>query len=81
MKTNTITNTIQQLSAKLNFMPQFGELVRLARLDKNLSQRQLAQRVGKSPTYISYVESGVNPSSRSGVFQPGADAVKRSQGC
>ena len=51
--------------------------MREARLEKNLSQRELALRIGKSPTYISYVETGLNPSSRSGVFKPGVEAVDR----
>jgi transcriptional regulator with XRE-family HTH domain len=77
MKVNTTNNSIQYLSAKLHLMSEFGEMVRLARTSKNLSQRALAQRIGKSATYVSYVESGVNPSSRSRTFQPGVEAVRK----
>jgi transcriptional regulator with XRE-family HTH domain len=53
----------------------FGDLVRRARIAKNLSQRQLALRIGKSPSYINYVEAGKNPSAKDKALQPSIDAV------
>jgi transcriptional regulator with XRE-family HTH domain len=54
----------------------FGDLVRRARIAKNLSQRQLALRIGKSASYINYVESGKNPSAKGKTMQPSIDAVE-----
>lgn len=34
-----------------------GEILKNARLDKNLTQEQVAQRVGKKRSYISRIES------------------------
>ncbi len=53
----------------------FGKLVAQKRQELNLSQRELAQRVGKSATYINYVERGYNPSAKGGEFKPGVEAV------
>lgn len=53
----------------------FGDLIRLARIDKGWSQRELARRIAKSATYIHYVERGINPSSSKDKFQVGVDAV------
>lgn len=53
----------------------FGDLVRLTRLEKGWSQRELARRIGKSPTYIHYVERGENPSAKRTELQVGKDAV------
>lgn len=63
---------------KLNWMAEytFGKLVADALNTRNWSQRKLAQRIGKSPTYINYVVRGVNPSARDQTFQPGRDAVE-----
>jgi len=55
----------------------FGNLVARRRLDQNLSQRELARRIGKSATYINYVEQGKNPASRSGLFKPTVEAVDK----
>lgn len=65
-------------SAKLYLMAEnnaFGEMVLKKRLELNLSQRALALKIGKSPTYITYVESGFNPSSKGGKFQASKEAV------
>lgn len=54
---------------------RFGDLIRMARLERGWSQRELARRIKKSPTYIHYVERGINPSSKRDKIQVGADAV------
>lgn len=78
MKLNTSSSLILTRGAKLKFMSEyrFGEMVREALIKGNISQRQLAERIGKSPTYINYVVRGFNSSSKSGKFQPGRDAVE-----
>lgn len=53
----------------------FGKLVTDQLVARNWSQRKLAERIGKSPTYINYVVRGANPSARDGKFQPGRDSV------
>lgn len=64
--------------AKLDLMSStFGDLVTRRRLELNLSQRELAQRIGKSATYINYVESGKNPSAKSGRFTPTVEVVDK----
>jgi transcriptional regulator with XRE-family HTH domain len=55
---------------------KFGEMVRVARLEKGWSQRELARRSKKSATYITYIESGRNPSAADNVFKPSRDAVE-----
>jgi len=62
--------------AKLYLMSnKFGDLVRIGRLEKGWSQRELARRIGKSATYIHYVERGFNPASKTDVLRVGEDAV------
>ena len=52
------------ISAKFCLMDNpLGNKIRLARIDKGWSQRELARRIGKSATYIHYLEAGSNPSS------------------
>ncbi len=53
----------------------FGDMVRDARIRLNLSQRELAQKIDRSASYINYVERGFNPSSKNNKFQASADAV------
>jgi transcriptional regulator with XRE-family HTH domain len=63
-------------SAKFHLMAKgFGDLVRLARIDKGWSQRELARRIGKSATYIHYVERNFNPSAQNQTIQVGEEAV------
>ena len=53
----------------------FGELVEKELKHQRYSQRWLAEKIGKSPTYINYVVNGRNPSAKDGAFQPGRDSV------
>lgn len=50
-----------------------GEIVSLYRREKNISQRQFAEKCGLSNGYISMVESGINPKTN----QPIAPALKQ----
>jgi transcriptional regulator with XRE-family HTH domain len=54
---------------------KFGDLIRNARIAKGWSQRELARRIKKSPTYVHYVERGFNPSASDERFQASAEAV------
>jgi transcriptional regulator with XRE-family HTH domain len=62
--------------AKFDLMPQtFGDLIREARLAKGWSQRELARRIKKSPTYVHYAERGLNPSAKNEQFQASVEVV------
>jgi transcriptional regulator with XRE-family HTH domain len=65
------------LSARFRLMGQLklGDRVRLARLDKGWSQRELARRIGKSATYVHYLEGGANPSAKGKEMQIPSDVV------
>jgi transcriptional regulator with XRE-family HTH domain len=67
------------LCAKLHLMATtFGDLVRLARVDRGWSQRELARRIKKSPTYIHYVERGSSSSqTKSSEMLVGKDALEK----
>jgi transcriptional regulator with XRE-family HTH domain len=65
------------LRAKFDLMTKFGDLVRLAREEKGWSQRQLARRIGKSPSYVHYVERQYNPSAKDQKMRVGEDAVEK----
>ena len=52
------------ISANFCLMASLGDLVRVARIDKGWSQRELARRIGKSATYVHYLEGGSNPSAK-----------------
>lgn len=52
-----------------------GDMIRVARIAKGWSQRELARRIKKSPTYVHYVERGINPSSKSEKMRVGVEAV------
>ncbi len=57
-------------------METFGQYLAAKRKQAGLSQRELAARVGVSPTYISYLERDINPAAR-GRPQPSVDLVDR----
>lgn len=40
------------------FQIQFGKAIRMARLQKGLNQFQMAELVGVTQSYLSYIESG-----------------------
>jgi transcriptional regulator with XRE-family HTH domain len=40
---------------------RFGEAVRLARINAGLSQAKLAERIGRSQRYVSFIETGGRP--------------------
>lgn len=66
--------------AKLYLMEtenEFGRLVAEYRQKKNLSQRELAEKIKMSATYINYVERGFNPSAKDGKFQASRNAVDK----
>jgi transcriptional regulator with XRE-family HTH domain len=55
---------LNTISAKFCLMDNpFGDKIRDARLERGWSQRELARRIGKSATYVHYIEGGNNPSS------------------
>lgn len=53
---------------------KFGDAVRLARLEKGWSQREVARRINKSATYIHYLERDLNPSAKSETLKVGEEA-------
>lgn len=64
------------LNANFQLMDnRFGDLVRIARIERGWSQRELARRIKKSPTYVHYIERGFSPSSKKDKMRVGEEAV------
>lgn len=66
------------ISANFYLMASLGDLVRVARIDKGWSQRELVRRIGKSATYVHYLE-GLNL--QDAPFKVKADLIGQSKRC
>lgn len=72
--------TLNKRSDKYYFVTEketFGQYVARNRDIARLSQRDLAQRIQKSSTYISYIERNYNPAAKDGKSHPSLDVVDR----
>ncbi len=57
-------------------MHDMGEKLRIIRIEKNLSLREAAERMGVSHTYLNALEKGVNPQTGRPV-NPSAKTLRR----
>lgn len=75
--TSVLTASLKKKGAtQVTFKYRFGELVKAKLIERKMSQRGLALITGKSPSYITYIVTGVNKASRRKTFEPGRGAVE-----
>lgn len=71
-----VLNTIGVKYYLMGSSKTFGQVFAEARNKQGLSQNEVARRLDKSPTWISYIERDINPSSKTGKPQPSREFVE-----